>query len=51
LVLARLAELGADEVSLRSVREYHELETEQQGQALGDAMPVGLRLVSETTAQ
>ena len=50
LVLARLAELGAEETSLRSVREYHELETEQQGQALGDALPVGLRLVSETTA-
>ena len=50
LVLARLAELGADLATLRSVREYHELETEQQGQALGDALPVGLRLVSETTA-
>ena len=31
----------------RSVREYHELETEQEGQALGDALPVGLRLVSD----
>ena len=50
LVLARLAELGADEATLRPVREYHELETEQQGQALGDALPVGLRLVSETIA-
>ena len=49
LVLARLAELGAEETTLRSVREYHELETEQQGQALGDALPVGLRLVSEAT--
>jgi molecular chaperone DnaK (HSP70) len=49
LVLARLAELGAEEVALRSVREYHELETEQQGQALGDALPVGLRLVAGTT--
>jgi molecular chaperone DnaK (HSP70) len=45
-VIARLEELGADEAALRPVREYHELETEQQGQALGDALPVGLRLVS-----
>ena len=43
-VLARLAALGADETILRSVREYHELEAEQQGQALGDTLPVGLRL-------
>jgi molecular chaperone DnaK (HSP70) len=49
VVLARLAELGAEEAALRSVREYHELETEQQGQALGDALPVGLRLVTEGT--
>jgi hypothetical protein len=48
-VLARLGALGADEVTLRPVREYHELETEQQGQALGDSLPVGLRLVSEAT--
>jgi hypothetical protein len=46
-VLARLDELGAVEAAKRPVREYHELETEQQGQALGDALPVGLRLVSE----
>jgi hypothetical protein len=49
-ILARLAELGADETTLRPVREYHELETEQQGQALGDALPVGLRLVGEPAA-
>jgi molecular chaperone DnaK (HSP70) len=47
-VLTRLQELGADERVIRPVREYHELETEQQGQALGDALPVGLRLVGET---
>jgi hypothetical protein len=47
-VLARLAELGADSATIRPVREYHELETEQQGQALGDALPVGLRLLGET---
>jgi hypothetical protein len=44
-VLARLAELGADPATVRPVREYHELEAEQQGQALGDALPVGLRLL------
>ncbi|HMB06894.1 MAG TPA: hypothetical protein VKP69_24560 [Isosphaeraceae bacterium] len=41
--------LGADEAILRPVREYHELEAEQQGQALGDALPVGLRLAGEPT--
>ena len=40
----------ADEAALRPVREYHELETGQQGQALGDALPVGLRLVTEPAA-
>ena len=44
-VLGRMAELGADETALRPVREYHDLEAAQQGQALGDALPVGLRLV------
>jgi molecular chaperone DnaK (HSP70) len=46
-VLARLTELGADEAALRPVREYHELESAQQAQALGDALPVGLRLLSD----
>ncbi|AGA27332.1 Hsp70 family protein [Singulisphaera acidiphila] len=45
-VLQRLEALGADEVIRRPVREYHELEAEQQGQALGDALPVGLRLLA-----
>ena len=49
-VLGRLEALGADEATLRPVREYHELETAQQGQALGDALPVGLRLVGESPA-
>jgi molecular chaperone DnaK (HSP70) len=49
-VLARLAALGADDATLLPVCEYHELETKQQGQALGDALPVGLRLLSETRA-
>jgi molecular chaperone DnaK (HSP70) len=46
-VLDRLTALGADETLLRPIREYHELEAEQQGQALGDALPVGLRLAGE----
>jgi len=44
-VLSRLGDLGAEEATLWPVREFHELETEQQGQALGDALPVGLRLL------
>jgi molecular chaperone DnaK (HSP70) len=46
-VLSRLVALGADEPTLRPVGEYHELEAAQQGQALGDALPVGLLLVGE----
>jgi hypothetical protein len=49
-VLARLEQLGADEPVLRPVREYHELEAEQEGQALGDALPIGLRLREIETA-
>ena len=48
--LARLAELGADEAAMGPVREYHELEASQEGVALGDALPVGLRLVTEESA-
>jgi molecular chaperone DnaK (HSP70) len=44
-ILARLDELGADEGLKQLVREYHELGGDQQGQALGDALPVGLRLL------
>ncbi|HWE38736.1 MAG TPA: Hsp70 family protein [Isosphaeraceae bacterium] len=47
-ILNRLAQLGAGEATLRPVREYHELEAFQQGEALGDALPVGLRLVGTT---
>jgi len=46
-VIARLAQLGADEAALRPVREFHELEAAQQSEALGDALPVGLRLVGD----
>ncbi|MBV8488453.1 MAG: hsp70 family protein [Planctomycetaceae bacterium] len=43
-VIDRLAQLGADEFATRPVREYHELEAVQEGQALGDSLPIGLRL-------
>ena len=46
-VIARLTALGADENEVRPVREYHELESAQQVQALGDSLPIGLRLVRE----
>jgi hypothetical protein len=46
-VIARLLELGADDAVLRPVREFHELESAQQGQALGDSLPIGLRLLSD----
>ncbi len=46
-VLARLTDLGAPEETLRPVREYHELESAQQVQALGDTLPIGLRLRSD----
>ncbi len=46
-VITRLTDLGADENELKPVREYHELESAQQVQALGDSLPIGLRLVRE----
>jgi hypothetical protein len=46
-VLTRLGALGADEETLRPVREFHELEASQQGQALGDSLPTGLRLLTK----
>jgi DNA-K related protein len=46
-VLDRLSVLGADETALRPVREYQEWESTEQGQALGDTLPIGLRLVSD----
>jgi hypothetical protein len=49
-VLRRLVELGADELLQRPVREYHELEKAQQVQALGDSLPIGLRLKSDPPA-
>jgi molecular chaperone DnaK (HSP70) len=49
-LLKRLGELGADEHTLRPVREYHELESSEQIQALGDSLPVGLRLLGDASA-
>ena len=50
-VIARLELLGADESTIRPVREFHELEATQQGQALGDALPTGLRLMARETVE
>jgi molecular chaperone DnaK (HSP70) len=49
-VLARLAELGADQAAMQPVHAYHELETAQELQALGDSLPIGLRLKSDSVA-
>ena len=48
--IARLEALGADEETIRPVREFHELEASQQGLALGDALPTGLRLVARVAS-
>lgn len=45
-VLEKLGNLGAGEGELKPVREYTEREAGEQGQALGDALPIGLRLIS-----
>jgi molecular chaperone DnaK (HSP70) len=49
-VVDRLRALGADEEAARPVLEYQEREAAEQGVALGDALPVGLRLISEPDA-
>ena len=46
-VIERLEALGAEEGVILPVREYHELEAGQEATALGDSLPVGLRLVTE----
>ena len=46
LVLTKLAALGADDAALAPVREFQEMQAAQQGQALGDALPAGLRLLA-----
>jgi hypothetical protein len=42
--LAALASAGAPETWLRSVREVVALETADEARALGDTLPIGLRL-------
>ena len=46
-VLTRLEALGATEDQLAPIKEYRELAGVQQGIALGDSLPIGLRLVKE----
>jgi hypothetical protein len=46
-ILEHLESLGTDAAMLQPVREFHELAAEQQAVALGDVLPVGLRLVQE----
>jgi hypothetical protein len=49
-VITRLEALGADRPTIQPVEEFHELEAAQQGQALGDALPTGLRLLAKDQA-
>lgn len=46
-VAGRLEALGADPADVRPVREFVEREAAEQGVALGDSLPVGLRLIGE----
>ncbi|HEU5115835.1 MAG TPA: Hsp70 family protein, partial [Isosphaeraceae bacterium] len=46
-VAHRLEALGAEPHAISSVREFQERAVREQGQALGDALPVGLRLRSD----
>jgi hypothetical protein len=46
-VLATMATLGASADELRPVREFAEFASAEQGVALGDTLPVGLRLVGQ----
>ena len=48
-VLEKMAALGGEDDQLRPVRELTEREADEQGVALGDALPVGLRLISAST--
>lgn len=47
-VIDRLAELGAPEAAIAAVREVHELEAGEAGQALGDSLPIGLRIRADS---
>ena len=46
-VVQRLTELGADGPTTNAVREFQEIERGQQSLALGDSLPIGLRLRGE----
>lgn len=49
-VVEKLAELGASDAQIHPVREFSERADEEQGLALGDALPVGLRLITPSEA-
>ena len=49
-VLEKMTVLGGSDDDLRPVREYTERESAEQGVALGDALPIGLRLIREQAA-
>ena len=49
-VITRLTDLGVDDAIIQPVRVFQELQVNQQGQALGDSLPTGLRL-RETTGE
>jgi hypothetical protein len=46
-VIEKLTQIGASEDDIRPVREYTEREAVEQGVALGDSLPVGLRLINQ----
>ena len=46
-VIKKLEKLGASDEVMRPIREYTEREAGEQGQVLGDALPIGLRLIGE----
>ena len=49
-VLVRMAALGADESALAPVREHRERALAEQSAALGDSLPIGLRLTNTPAA-
>jgi len=49
-VIDRLETLGASDDLIRPVREFQDWEAGEQGVALGDSLPIGLRLVAEASA-
>ena len=47
-VIARLEALGAGESDIEPVREFRAMAADQEGIALGDSLPIGLRLVGDS---